>query len=138
MTQITHMSTIKAHTFALAAFGLLALSSPGQTATFESAYAGFCEKMKSCAMAEINKVQGMNEAMKTQATMMIEGMCANVRQDFTSITQHPALEPAAVDCLNSMAALSCEDLSGHQGAQTTPQCTALQTKAEAMGAKFGQ
>jgi hypothetical protein len=138
MKQITHISKIKASALTIAALGFLAMPGLGQAATFEDAYAGFCEKMKSCAMAEINKVQGMNEQMKAQATMMIEGMCVNVRKDFTSINQHPTLEPAAVGCLQSMADLSCEELSAHQGSNTTPQCTALQTKAEAMGARFGQ
>lgn len=110
---------------------LVILSSPAFSEGYSEAYGRFCDKLKSCALSELEQESaGMDDAMKQMIKQQLEGMCVGIEQSFGSIKAYPDLEESAVACFGSLSELSCETLTNSKGPDVTPQCAALKRESE--------
>ncbi len=90
-----------------------------------------CEKVKSCALAQMAE-QDLSPEMRQMMQPTLDGMCAQVRGKVGDVpTGHPLYKPA-VACLDSMNALSCEEMHSSEGA-LTPACEEYEELARAAG-----
>ncbi|CAA0122689.1 Uncharacterised protein [Halioglobus japonicus] len=90
-----------------------------------------CEKVKSCAMAQI---EGQNIPAETREMMqpMLDGMCTQIRGKVGEVpTGHPLYKPA-VACMESMNSLSCENMQ-EAGDMITPECEEYEELARDAG-----
>ena len=84
-----------------------------------SASNDMCEKVKSCALAEIAE-SDMTPEMRQMMEPMLEGMCEQMRQGVNQVpTTHELYQPA-VACMRSMANLSCAQFQSTE--VETPEC----------------
>ncbi len=68
-----------------------------------------CEKVKSCAMAQMS-TQELTPEMKQMMEPMLKNMCVQMRENFVSApTGHPVYKPA-VACMRSVEQLNCNEL----------------------------
>ncbi|MBT0587349.1 hypothetical protein [Alteromonas oceanisediminis] len=103
------------------------LLSAGATAqSFEQATVAVCDKMKTCALKQMGQEEDLTPQMRQMIEGMIAGMCDNV-MDFSQIETHAELHKPAAACLQSMAALSCEELEEDV---STTECEAYEDVAE--------
>lgn len=96
---------------------------------FTDASNAFCERMKSCAAAEMGDVENMSDAMKAQVMSALDGMCAQMQEPFQRVRQFNDLIDSATQCLNSMAAMTCEALDASDDEDPTPECKAYRLEA---------
>lgn len=89
-----------------------------------------CEKVKSCAVAELEGHE-MSADMKTMVMSSMDGMCAAMATEFNNdnIKQFEDLRQQAKACMTSLASLSCSQLM--DGVTDTPACIALEKSATA-------
>ena len=90
-----------------------------------------CEKVKSCALAQM---EGQNIPAETRQMMqpMLDNMCAQVRGRIGEVpTGHPLYKPA-VACMESMNSLTCEDMQD-SGDMATPECEEYEKLAREAG-----
>lgn len=93
----------------------------------QKASAQVCEKMKSCALAQLQG-QNLPPGMQEMITQTIDGMCAQVQQRYQlDLAQHSYYKPTLA-CLNSISQLSCNDIQNIDKALTT-ECATLQEMA---------
>lgn len=76
---------------------------------FEQASKSACEKLKSCAMAEMVQEEGITPEMRKMIQGMVDGLCENI-MSFEQIEPFDDLYQPATACMNSMAALSCSQI----------------------------
>ena len=103
---------------------------------FQISYAGtieqqslqLCDKIKSCALAELEG-EDMPADMKSMVISSMDGMCAAMATEFNndSFDDHAALRQQAQACMASLSSLSCPQLM--DGATGTPECVALEKSA---------
>lgn len=90
-----------------------------------------CEKVKSCAMAQMD---GQEITPETRQMMqpMLDGMCAQVRGKVGEVPAgHPLYKPA-VACMQSMNSLTCETMQDADQA-VTPACEEYEKLARESG-----
>lgn len=90
-----------------------------------------CEKVKSCAMAQMD---GQEITPETRQMMqpMLDSMCAQVRGKIGEVpTGHPLYQPA-VACMQSMNSLTCESMQ-EAGDMVTPACEEYENLARETG-----
>ncbi|MBL1319525.1 MAG: hypothetical protein COA63_000500 [Methylophaga sp.] len=87
-----------------------------------------CEKIKSCALAELEG-HDMSADMKSMVLSSMDGMCQAMATEFSndSIKEYDDLRKQATACMTSLSALSCPQLM--DGATDTPECVALEKSA---------
>lgn len=110
----------------LALAGLLApaLASADDIA---SAAQDLCEKVRSCAMAQVAE-EDMTPELRQMMEPMLDNMCANMQSKVQEVnTGHPLYQPS-IACMRSMAALSCEEMQDQAGMQTS-ECEAYEELA---------
>ncbi|SON57192.1 hypothetical protein HDIA_3651 [Hartmannibacter diazotrophicus] len=116
----------------LAALALLSCL-PATAATASDEFATttlqLCDKMKGCAVQQLDQAEGMTEAMKAQIMQGLEMMCVGINQNFSTVARFHALYDPAVACMKSMTALTCEELEG-DGADATEECQEYQRLAD--------
>lgn len=118
----------------LTLFILLGLSNLAQADPYKDAMTGLCEKMKSCAIAEMQKESaGLSDAMKEMIKGQMQAMCAGMEQEFSQAAMVPDLKDEVMACVQSIQAQSCAALMSENDDGSTPQCDALEKKAETMG-----
>ncbi len=91
--------------------------------------AAACERMKSCAMQNVDDVPPEYRDMIMQS---LDSMCAYLPNSDTVPgfnAAHPMYQ-GAVACLRSIAESSCESLEAHDN--NTPQCDEMQRRNDAM------
>lgn len=91
-----------------------------------------CEKVKSCAMAQM---EGQELTPETRQMMqpMLDSMCTQVRGRIGEVpTGHPLYQPA-VACMQSMNSLTCESMQD-SGDMVTPACEEYESLAREAGA----
>ena len=108
----------------------LSTAVPAAADSLESAGADLCEKVKACALAEIDK-QELTPEMKEMMEPMLETMCVGMRQGMDQVPVDHQLYAPAVACMRSMANLSCEQLQDGNQVQT-PECAKYQDMAMEM------
>jgi hypothetical protein len=108
-------------------FALVALPSLAQAAALEEAYHSMCEKLKSCALADVAE-SDLSPEMRAMILQSMEGACVSIQQQFANVAKaHPLYAPASA-CMASMAALSCEEITS-RGDQSTPECARYEKMA---------
>lgn len=80
---------------------------------------GLCEKVKSCAMAQIAK-EDLTPEVRQMMQPMLDNMCTDMQAKVQAVPAGHAMYDSAVACMRSMAALSCEDMQAMGG--NTPAC----------------
>jgi hypothetical protein len=85
---------------------------------------GLCEKVKSCAMAQIAE-EDLTPELRQMMQPMLDTMCANMQAKVADVDiSHPLYAPAAA-CMRSMEALTCEMMQDSQQMQTS-ECEAYE------------
>lgn len=96
---------------------------------FADASAALCEKMKTCAAAQMGDLDSMSDDMKAQIMTSLEGMCMGIEQNYSAFRAYNDLYVPATACMKSMSELSCAELeAGNEDA--TPQCAAFREAAK--------
>lgn len=106
---------------------LLLLSFNASAAELEAETRQFCEKIKTCALAQIQGEEIPPE-MEEMLVPMIDSMCKEMISSVDEMRGDKALEADAAACMNSMSALSCDAIMS--GEAETKACMALEKKAE--------
>ena len=102
------------------------------SAELDSAMDDMCEKMKSCSAAEIKR-QGLSEDMVTMMTAMFDGMCKTWMNPYATALGNAGLEDKAEACIDSVVAVSCEDLMQSEGNFKSEECEAFEKAADEAG-----
>lgn len=87
-----------------------------------------CEKVKACSMAQINE-EDLTPELRQMMEPMLENMCANMQAGVQEVPSGHELYQPAVDCMRSMAALSCEAMMDSEQ-MVTPQCKDYEDKVK--------
>lgn len=104
---------------------------PAHADDMSEALDGVCQKMRGCALAQMEGAEGMSEQTKAMIETQLDSMCDGIKAQYNSFAAsvHPLYKPATA-CLVSMEALTCEQIS--EGDENpTPECAELREKAEA-------
>ena len=102
---------------------------PASANDYQDSYDRLCNKMKSCATAEMEDAEGMTEDMKAMVMNSLNSMCKSIEVGFGTALVYQDLLSSASQCMDSMAEQSCESLQASDGDQT-PQCLEFRQKAE--------
>ena len=107
---------------------VFSLSQSVWAGTIEQQSLQLCEKIKSCAVAELEG-EDMPADMKEMVMSSMNGMCVAMASEFNndSIKEYADLRKQAEACMTSLAALSCSQLMN--GATETPACVKLEKSA---------
>ena len=84
---------------------------------------GLCEKVKSCAMAQIAE-EDLTPETRQMMQPMLDNMCANMKSRVEAVPSGHSLYKSAVACMRSMEALTCEQMQSDQA--NTPACQAYE------------
>lgn len=104
-------------------------SAPASASDYQESYDRLCNKMKSCAMSQMEDAEGMSEDMKAMVMNSLNSMCKSIEVGFGTALVYQDLLSSAAQCMDSMAEQSCESLQGSNG-DKTPQCVEFRQKAE--------
>jgi len=88
---------------------------------------GLCEKVKSCAMAQIAK-EDLTPEVRQMMQPMLDNMCANMKSRVEAVPSGHPMYQSAVACMRSMEALSCEQMQSEQA--NTAACQAYEKLAQ--------
>lgn len=101
---------------------------PVQAEKMTEASLALCEKVKGCALEQLQQEEFTPE-MRQMMEPMLNGMCQAVRAQITEVpTGHPLYAPALA-CMESMAQLSCAALQGGDDIKTAA-CEEYRRQAE--------
>lgn len=90
-----------------------------------------CQKVKQCTFEQMQREQGITPQMRTMVEGMLSSMCENLMEFNEADTYHELVEPATA-CMDSMSALSCEDIEEND--MQTAECE----EYEALAKKYEQ
>lgn len=99
---------------------------PHAATDFEKASTRLCDKIQQCAYDELESQQQLNDQMRQMIDGVVDSMCKQYLQK-TDQLEAGETEQAAVACLDSLSALSCDALQGGQPA--TPACKKFEKMA---------
>ncbi|MFC3096054.1 hypothetical protein DRW07_05905 [Alteromonas sediminis] len=89
-----------------------------------------CEKVKECTFQEMAKEQGLPPEMKAMVEGVLVKMCTKFTPDTIEQSMGNAkLTDLATECVESLAALSCNDFKEPENS-ATPACKKLEREAE--------
>lgn len=112
----------------LIAFTLVVIL-PTRADDLTAASLDLCEKVKSCAMAQVAE-QDLTPQMREMMQPMLDNMCANMQSRIGEVpTGHPLYAPA-VACMRSMEEIMTCAMMQNSGNMTTPECEAYQKLAQ--------
>ena len=94
-------------------------------ADFDSQSLQLCEKIKSCALAELDG-QEMSAEMKSMVMSSMDGMCNMMATQYNGAEQYTELHQQAVACMDSLSSLSCTALMN--GGSETAACLELEKR----------
>ncbi|TDG12442.1 hypothetical protein E2F43_12615 [Seongchinamella unica] len=109
-------------------FCLGALVPAAAASEIEDAATELCEKVKACSMAHIAEAD-LTPEVRQMMEPMLKNMCETMRAGVREVPQGHELYQPSVDCMRSMAGLSCQDFEDEQKLQT-PACKNYQRLAE--------
>jgi hypothetical protein len=100
--------------------GLLALHLPVAADELQDVSLQLCEKVKSCALAQMQE-QDLTPEVREMMQPMLEGMCTDMQGKVEDVPRdHPLYKPA-LECMRSMANLSCAVMQDADRVRT-PEC----------------
>lgn len=105
--------------------GMLGFISMTTAADFEQQSLQLCEKVKSCALAELDG-QDLSTEMKAMVTSSMDGMCEMMAVQFSDAGVSSELHSQASACMDSLKSLSCAELM--EGESETPACVELEKR----------
>ncbi len=115
----------------LAVFSLFAPALAGAD-DITSAAKDLCEKVRSCAMAQVAE-EDLTPELRQMMDPMLDNMCANMQSKVQEVaTGHPLYQPS-IACMRSMEALSCEEMQDPASMQTSECETYEKLAREAAG-----
>ena len=120
------MMSVRVYRSALLSLMLLMPMTVGAQEIVEAA-TGLCEKVRSCAMAQIAE-EDLTPELRQMMEPMLDNMCANMQSKVQEVAVGNDLYQPAVDCMQSMQALSCEDMQDPARMQTA-QCESYEKLA---------
>ncbi len=103
------------------------LAAPVRSDDLTAATMALCEKVKSCAMAQISQAN-LTPEMSQMMQPMIDNMCANMQGNMADLPRGHALYEPAVACMRSMEKVSCAEMQSSSRPQTA-ECAAYEEKA---------
>lgn len=109
----------------IAVLGLLSFNATA--GDMEAKSQQFCEKIRTCTLAEMES-QDIPPEMESMLKPLIDGMCTKMLEEMKAEETPKALEDDAMACMDSMNALSCSALMN--GEADTKACSDFQKKAE--------
>ena len=83
----------------------------------EQAATELCEKVKACSMAHIAEAD-LTPEVRQMMEPMLKNMCDTMRAGVAEVPVDHQLYQPSVDCMRSMAGLSCQDFEDEQKLQT--------------------
>ena len=105
----------------------LVVTLPAHSNDLISAAMELCEKVKSCAMAQVAE-EDLTPEIRQMMEPMLDKMCADMRQEMDEVpVGHPLYQPALA-CMRSMQGLSCEMMQDAQRMETS-ECKAYEKLA---------
>ena len=99
---------------------------------YSDASLGLCEKIKSCAMAQMGS-QEITPEIRQMMQPMLDGMCGKMLVNMPEVAQSHAMFKPAVACMKSLEALSCEQMQ-----ETSDANTAACKEYEELAEKYGE
>lgn len=96
-------------------------------------YEKMCEKVKSCALAEISKTSEVPPGMEDVFAQMFDAQCASMLTAYTQKFDDANINKQADACASSIYDMSCDELMASQGDPTTPACKDFEKAAEDAG-----
>ena len=112
----------------LIAFTLVAIL-PARADDLTAASLDLCEKVKSCALAQVAE-QDLSPQMREMMQPMLDNMCANMQSKVGEVpTGHPMYEPALA-CMRSLEKIMNCEMMQNPESMTTPECEAYEKLAQ--------
>jgi hypothetical protein len=105
-----------------------AVSLPAIADDLVSAANDMCENVKACSMAQIAESE-MTPEMRQMMEPMLESMCDQMRQGVQQVPSGHDLYQPSVDCMRSMADLTCDEIMNLDTVET-PACKKYRELAE--------
>ena len=105
----------------LAAVAMIAVAGIAHADPFDDARLALCEKTKTCAMAQMESAENMNEQMQAMVMQSLDRMCEGMERNFSAALQTHELYEPATECMQAMAEMECSMLMD-DGADTAPAC----------------
>ena len=96
-----------------------------------------CQKIKSCAIVEIDKQQ-VSPDEKAAIIDLFDNQCVAAVQKYETDLGAAGLNDKAHACLKSLQTQSCTTLIAGTGPVTTPSCTDFENSAKAAGINLGE
>lgn len=98
------------------ALGLAAFSAGAVADELSSALTTMCDKMKTCAMAQIEAENELPADMKAMMKQSLEQSCSTIQHNYEQAMQtYPGYYAAALACVRSMNKLDCQELMDEPG-----------------------
>ena len=113
---------------------MLALTLSGYASADELTAAAqeLCDTIKTCALEAVAGPD-LTDTLRQQMDPVLKKNCAQMRGRVQAVPANHALHQPAIDCLRSMASLSCPQLHNTSDSKT-PECTEYDRLAKAAGA----
>jgi len=95
---------------------------------YSDASLALCEKVKSCALAQMDS-QEVTPEVRQMMQPMLDSMCTSMLASVPEVAKSHAMYEPAVACMKSLDALSCEEMQGDGGSKTAA-CMEYEKMAE--------
>jgi hypothetical protein len=95
---------------------------------YTDASLALCEKVKSCAIAQMGE-QEITPEVRQMMQPMLDNMCTSMLANLPEVAKDHATFKPAMACMSSLEALSCEEMQGQNGS-ATPACKEYEELAE--------
>jgi hypothetical protein len=106
---------------------MLAAAIPARAEEIAVAAQDLCEKVKSCAMAQVAE-EDLTPEVREMMQPMLDTMCENMQSSVGEVAVGSPLYVPAVTCMRSMESLSCEQMQDPRSMET-PECETFQQLA---------
>jgi len=127
------MDTMKNATTILPAILVLMLSGYSSADELTDAAQGLCSAIKTCALEAVAG-EDLGDELRQEMDPVLEANCAEMRSRVQAVSANEKLYQPAVDCLRSMASLSC-NLLHNMIEMKTPECAEYDRLVKAAGAR---
>jgi len=109
----------------------LVLTMPVRSDDLTTAAMDLCEKVKSCAMAQMAE-EDITPEMREMMQPMLDNMCESVQSSMGDVPTGHALYGPALACMRSMEKVSCQQMQNPDGMKT-PECDKYEKLAREAG-----
>ena len=86
---------------------------------YSDAALGLCEKIKSCAVAQMDQ-QALTPEIRQMMQPMLDGMCDRMLKQIPEVAKEHALYKPSLACMKSLEASDCDSMQQTQ--DETPAC----------------